>query len=159
MLWSDLSRTSVFVYQGGAPCLIGHNVGIISAGDQWPGHPGPRGYQCPAPGYGHHRPGLWPGVGGAGRGDTCHVTRQASDNTEMDEERRGCECGQDNRGLLLIGTSQKDEKRIIPLREIVNVCVEWSDVLVSWVFWLFGVVLMMGLWTIYNTGTMLLWPW
>lgn len=34
-----------------------------------------------------------------------------------------------------------------------------SDVLVSWVFWLFGVVLMMGLWTIYNTGSMLLWPW
>ena len=128
--------------------------------------PGPRGYDGLTPGYGHQRPRLWPGVGGAGQGDTCHVTCQASDNKEMDgaltDHLRGCECGQDKSWLLLINVDQKYEKRNIHNWDGVNVCVQCvvqSDVLVSWVFWLFGVVLMMGLWTIYNTGTMLLWPW
>ena len=95
MLWPDLSMVSVFVYQGGAPCLIGHNVWIISAGDQWTGTPG-------APGLRWSGPRLWSLAPraltwrGWGRGDTCHVTCQASDNTEMDGAQwRGCECGQE----------------------------------------------------------------
>ena len=73
-------------------------------------------------------------MGGAGQGDTCHVTCQASDNKEMDgaltDHLRGCECGQDKSWLLLINVDQKYEKRNISTIEMESmfVCRVWCRV-------------------------------
>ena len=69
--------------------------------------------------------------------------------------------GQDKSWLIHIGADQKYEKWNTYNWDEANVCVqhgaEWRFGLLS--ILIVGVVLMMGLRTIYNTGTMLLWPW
>ena len=131
--------------QGGAPCLIGHNVGIISAGDQWPGKPGAPGLWWSGPRLWSLAPQAltWRGWGPARWYLSCYMSGQwqHGDGWCSDwwpKRLRVWSLFRIRAGYytLVLTKSTRSEIHTIGMKPMFVCSMVQSDVLVSWVFWL-----------------------
>ena len=140
---------SVFVYQGGAPCLMGHNVWIISAGDHCD-----HCDQDYSPGLAWTRPGpRSPLPRAASQGASYHVTCQSVSSGDGWRERAGGVVWDWMMTCWRFTTRQFGWSKCAWTGAQHSTATWWSpEYLIVWRH------INDGPWTIYNTGTVLLWP-